>query len=170
VIERTEEFQGLADQASGRDLSTPESVVLALYEAISGPQGVERDWDLLRALFDTRARFLIGRWREESGQFRDAVCEWDLDGFIEEGRAFWLEDGFWETQLVSRTESYGNVAHVFSSYESRIGAETSDPVGRGINSIQLLKHAGRWWITGIVWDIETEENRIPDALTVGGQS
>lgn len=161
MIDRTAEFQELADQSPDEAFSTPEAFVLALYRAISGPKGVERDWDVLRSLFDPRARFLITRLLEGSDGSRDAVCEWTLDEFLEEGRAFWLEDGFWETELLSRVESYGNVAHVFSSYESRIGTETSAPVGRGINSIQLLKHRGRWWIVGIVWDVEAESNRLP---------
>ena len=32
---------------------------------------------------------------------------------------------------------------------------------RGINSIQLLKDQGRWWVVSIFWMAETEEFPIP---------
>lgn len=165
MLDRTEDFKnstiGAADPA---DVASPEAAVTALYEAISGPRDTERDWERLRSLFDSQVRFLICRWRTDQGQAKDVVYEWDLEGFISEGRQHWLEHGFWEAELSARVEKYGNMAHVFSSYESRVGSEESEPVARGINSVQLLHHHGRWWITNIVWDIETPENPIPAEL------
>jgi hypothetical protein len=50
---------------------------------------------------------------------------------------------------------------VFSAYETRFTAPNG-PVGeRGINSIQLLRHEDRWWITNLVFDTETASNPIP---------
>ena len=161
MIDRTADFTSPTDEAGPPDAATPESTVLALYDTISGPEGEERDWDRLRALFDPRARFLIGRWLADPQRPRDVVYEWDLDAFIVEGRKHWLPTGFWETQLRARVEVYGNVAHVFSSYESRAHSAESEPIGRGGNSVQLLRHGGRWWIVGIVWDVETPESPLP---------
>lgn len=162
--DRTEDFEAGAARATVEDVAAPEGIVLALYDAISGPAGAERDWARLRSLFDPRVRFLIGRWLADPDHPRDAVYEWDLEGFIAEGRAAWLEHGFWESEIGARIDRFGNVAHVFSAYESRVGTEDAEPIGRGVNSIQLLRYGGRWWIVGIVWDVETPEATIPEEL------
>ncbi len=164
VIDRTEDFRTAGSTAHPSDVESPEAVVRALYESISGPRDVERDWDRLRSLFGPGARLLIGRWLDRPDEARDAVVEWDLDAFVSEGREFWLEDGFWERELRSRVERYGNIAHVLSSYESRVGSPDDAPVGRGVNSVQLLRHDGRWWIVGILWDVEGPDNPIPKGL------
>lgn len=31
----------------------------------------------------------------------------------------------------------------------------------GINSIQLLKKNGRWWVVSVFWDNASEDNPIP---------
>lgn len=164
MIDRTEDFLTVQPPARPRDVESPEAVVLALYDSISGPRGTDRDWDRMRSLFDPRARLLIGRWLAGPEGSEDAVYEWDLDAFAAEGRDFWLKDGFWERQIASRVERYGNIAHVFSTYQSCVGSEDAEPAGRGVNSVQLLRHRGRWWIVGIVWDVEGPENPIPAEL------
>ena len=172
MLDRTEELATAAHRATPADVASPEAIVDALYRKISGPAGAERDWDRLRSLFDPRVRFLIGRWMADPARPREVVFEWDLETFLAEGRQHWLEHGFWESQLGARVESFGNVAHVFSSYESRIGSPESAPVGRGVNSIQLIRHAGRWWIVGIAWDVETSDIALPSDLggAVGGHN
>jgi hypothetical protein len=61
-----------------------------------------------------------------------------------------------------RVEAYGNIAHVWSTYESRRGREMSDPYSRGIASIQLLKDGDRWWIISVFWDYERPDNKLPE--------
>jgi hypothetical protein len=34
-------------------------------------------------------------------------------------------------------------------------------LGRGINSIQMVRKDGRWWITSIIWDEETGAGPVP---------
>ncbi len=67
-----------------------------------------------------------------------------------------------DREVWRRTERFGNVAHVFSTYESRVGSPDGDPVAAGINSVQLVRSNGRWWIAGIAWDVETATNPIPE--------
>ncbi|MGI9626796.1 MAG: DinB family protein, partial [Longimicrobiales bacterium] len=56
---------------------------------------------------------------------------------------------------------FGAIAHVWSTYESRVGSLESDPVGRGINSVHLLHQNGRWRITSLVFQIERGTEGIP---------
>lgn len=163
MLDRRDELSAVAE-ASATDVESPEAAVLALYDTISGPAGQERDWDRLRSLFDPRARFLIGRWLDGSDPSDEAIYEWDLTAFAIEGRQYWLEHGFWERQLVARTVRFGNVAHVLSSYESRVGSQESEPVGRGVNSVQLIRYARRWWIVSVLWDVESTTAPMPPDL------
>jgi hypothetical protein len=144
------------------DVATPEAVVLALYDVISGPaeRERERDWERMRSLFAPRATFRLTRWLRPDG-VDEELREWSVEEFIGAGRAAWGEDGFWEREVWSRTDRFGNLAHVLSTYEGRAGDPDSDPVTRGVNSFQLVRMAGRWWLVSTVWDIEAPGNGIP---------
>jgi predicted PhzF superfamily epimerase YddE/YHI9 len=63
-----------------------------------------------------------------------------------------------EKQLKYHIERYGNIAHLWSSY-----ALYSDgkQVGRGINSIQAIKEAGGWRVTGIMLQAESAAAPLP---------
>ena len=53
------------------------------------------------------------------------------------------------------------MAHAFSTYESSVGTEDSDPEMRGINSIQLFHDGSRWWVVSVFWDSERDDQPIP---------
>ena len=44
--------------AQPADVASPEAIVAALYDVISGDAGVERDWDRFRSLFHPHARLI----------------------------------------------------------------------------------------------------------------
>jgi hypothetical protein len=71
------------------------------------------------------------------------------------------ERGFVEREIGRTVEQYGDIAHVFSAYEGRFSAPNSPPPVRGINSIQLVRHDGRWWVVSIMWEAETPATPIP---------
>jgi len=50
--------------------------------------------------------------------------------------------------------------HTVESYISWID-ESWKRVGREINSIQMVRKDGRWWITSIIWDEETGAGPVP---------
>jgi len=50
---------------------------------------------------------------------------------------------------------FGNIAHVWSGYEARSTPDAVEPERRGINSIQLFRHAELGWrIVHMIWDNE----------------
>jgi hypothetical protein len=67
---------------------------------------------------------------------------------------------FYESEVSHRVETFGNIAHVFSTYESR-HAPGEKPFARGINSFQLIKTDSGWKIMTILWDTEREANPLP---------
>jgi hypothetical protein len=152
----------MAPEPAASDVSSPEALVLALYQTISGPaeSEQERDWTRFRSLLSPDATFRLVRWFYPE-RVAEELRQWNVEEFIEAGKLFWRDAGFWERPIWSRVEAYGNVAHVWSGYEGIAGSPESDPVTRGVNSFQLVHADGRWWLVSIAWDIETEDNRVP---------
>ena len=69
--------------------------------------------------------------------------------------------GFFEKEISRKTEAFGRIAHVFSTYESR-STPHGEPFIRGINSIQLQHKDGRWWVVTMFWANELPGQPIPD--------
>ena len=92
---------------------------------------------------------------------QDVYRVMDADGYIERAGPHFSKQGFFETGVANRVEQFGNIAHVFSTYESRREKDAA-PFARGINSIQLVKLGDRWWIASIIWDAERAGVTIPD--------
>jgi len=139
------------------DVGSLDGIIAALYDVISGPAGEARDWDRFRGLFIEGARLIpTGRGPNGVG-FR----VWSPDEYIE-GAGSSLEDGgFFEREIGRTTESFGNITHVFSTYDSKRTLADPEPFARGINSIQVLDDGERFWIVSVFWDSERPDNGIP---------
>jgi hypothetical protein len=70
-----------------------------------------------------------------------------------------VRDGFTEREINRVVRRFGNVAHVFSTYE--FSSDDGKEKGRGINSIELFWDGTRWWISSASWDEERPNNPIP---------
>ena len=89
-----------------------------------------------------------------------------IDRFIAYAEKVWDEnklvpEGFYEIEASNKTERFGNVAHVFSTYLSFFKKGDATPFERGINSIQAYFDEGRWWCLTVLWDIESDGLPIP---------
>lgn len=146
-----QEHSASEEAAPGPD--SIDAMITAIYEAVSGPAG-ERDWERFRALFAEGAR-LIPTGGDGGPQVLSA------DDYIERVSPFFAENPFYETELVRTTERYGNIAQIFSTYESRRDPSDPEPFARGINSIQLHFDGSRWWVVTIFWQAESKEYPIP---------
>jgi hypothetical protein len=144
--------------AKPEDVASIDAIVAAVYDVISGPAGQKRDWDRFRSLFAPGAR-LIPTGRTAQGDVRHRMITPDeyatMSGPVLEER------GFFEREIGRVTEQFGNVAHVFSTYDSKNALSDAQPFARGINSIQLLNDGRRWWVITIFWDSERADNAIP---------
>jgi hypothetical protein len=138
------------------DVKSIDSILAAVYNVISGPAG-ERDWNRFRSLFLPGATLTsAGKDREGNIHVRPRTVE----GYITGAGGYFAQHGFFESPIVSRVQTFGNIAHVFCSYESR-GATGEAPFARGINSFQLAYDGKRWWIVSILWDEERPDNPLP---------
>lgn len=84
---------------------------------------------------------------------------YDVDGFIAP-RAALLTSGtltdFHEWEVSGRTDVFGDIAAHFGSY-AKAGVQDGTPfAGRGMKSLQFVRTAGGWRISGVAWDDERE--------------
>jgi hypothetical protein len=148
----------LSSLSSGQpDVTSVNGVVKAIYEAITFPEGELPKMDRFRSLFTPNAQFI--RLDPEGARIMD--IESFISSFLERVRTGELKS-FYEGEIFRKTNAYGRIAQVFSTYEK--GMNTEDPKSfiRGINSIQLYYDGQRWWICSIVWEDERSDNPIPD--------
>jgi hypothetical protein len=144
--------------ANPADVGSVDAIVTALYASISGGAGEKRDWNRFRSLFLPNARLIPARARPDGSS--DAWI-FSADDYAARVAPNMERDGFFEREIARRTETYGAVTHAFSTYESRRLANDPKPFARGINSIQLLKDGGRYWVVTVFWDSERPGNELP---------
>lgn len=145
-----------APAARPEDVKSIDSILSALYGVISGPVG-ERDWNRFRSLFLPQAR-LTAATKNADGSAR--VRPMSVEDYAKGAGSYFLQHAFFESPIVNRIATFGNITQIFSSYESRRAAGEA-PFARGINSIQLLNDGTRWWIVSILWDEERPDNPLP---------
>jgi len=145
--------------ANPADVASIDSIIAAVYDVISGPAGKKRDWDRMRSLFLQGAR-LIPTGPRTNGGYGSRVAT--VEDYITRSASILDKEGFFEKESARKTEVFGHIAHVFSTYESRHAADDAKPFQRGINSFQLMNDGTRWWIVTIFWQGEDEKNPIPE--------
>ena len=148
-----------AKEANPADVSSLDSIMKAVYDVISGDAGKARDWDRFRTLFHTDARLIPTGKNPQTGVVTARVLT--PEDYIKRSEPFLVKEGFFEREIARRVEQYGNIVHVFSTYESRHKADDKTPFARGINSFQLYNDGKRWWVLTIFWEGETKDNPIP---------
>ena len=155
----------LAAKSHPGDVDTVDHLVTSLYDVISGAAGKPRDWDRFRSLFLPDGR--LGVIRPESRATQDAparkgdVVFLTPDMYVQRDDPYFMTHGFFERSIANRVEVFGNLVHVWSTYESRHAEHDSQPFTRGINSIQIVYAQGRFWIASVLWDEERPGLALP---------
>ncbi|HSK73153.1 MAG TPA: hypothetical protein VK892_15755 [Pyrinomonadaceae bacterium] len=148
--------------ANPADVASIDAIIKAVYDVISGDAGAKRDWDRFRTLFHKDARLIPTGKNPKTNVYGANVVT--PEDYIKRTEPFFNKEGFHEREIARTTEIYGNIAHVFSTYEtfkSQSEMSNKKPFMRGINSIQLLNDGTRWWIISIYWQAETPDNPLP---------
>ncbi|HTS37546.1 MAG TPA: hypothetical protein VMH04_17855 [Candidatus Solibacter sp.] len=139
------------------DVASIDGIMKAFYEVISGPAGQPRQWSRDRTLYIPDIRF-VAMSEDKAGKpvAHIVTHQQFVDASDEEA----VKEGFFESEIHRVTQNFGNIAHVFSTYESRQKAD-GPVIGRGINSVELFNDGQRWWIASVVWDDERPDNPLP---------
>jgi len=136
------------NEARPADVASPEAIVNAVYEVLSGRAGEARDWDRWRPLYAPSARLIP---IEEDSDGASIPRLLSPEEYIESRTPFLGAGDFYEWETGREELRSGSIAHVWSLYEA---ARTpgGEPIRRGANSIQLWNDGLRWWILSVVWD------------------
>jgi len=163
---QTAETKTIIKPANPADVASIDSIMKAVYEVISGDAGKKRDWDRFRTLFHKDARMIPSGKNPTTGAVGARVLP--VEDYITRSSPFMEKEGFFERELARRVDAYGNIAQVFSTYESFHKKDDKTPFARGINSFQLLNDGTRWWVLTIAWSSETEANPLPEKYLKNG--
>jgi predicted metalloprotease with PDZ domain len=140
--------------ADAADVSEIDGIIKALYDVISGPAG-PRNWDRFRSLFHKDAFMAAFNAKKELRKFSPGQ-------YIQSNGPFFMKNSFTEKEIGRTVNQFGNIAQVFTAYEFTAGT-TPPENARGINSVELMKEKGRWFIMSITWDDEGKDQIIPPA-------
>lgn len=148
--------------AQAPDYSTVNGIMTELYASVTRAPGKPFEWDRLRAIMLPGGVMLPQR-RQTQGTSKIMSVD-DFITWIDTG---WKpiigtdrDRGFFERQTNLVVEEYGDIAHAFTTYEKG-PYEPRQIQARGINSVQLVKRDGRWYILSITWDEENSGGPLP---------
>jgi len=139
------------------DVDTIDHIIAAVYDVISGPAG-QRNWDRFHSLYYPGAHMIPTR-RDDKGAVTARI--FSPDDYAKRSQDFFSKEGFFENSIANRVEQWNNIAHVWSTYESR-HAKGEKPFARGINSFQLFNDGSRWWILTVYWEAEDPAHPLPE--------
>jgi hypothetical protein len=128
--------------------ATLDQFVAALDAAVSGP--ADKDRTCMRALMLPEARLLPMR---PAGLRNLTIDDW-IAAVRKNGSAV-----FTEKQIKYQTETFGQIAHLWSTYETR--SSDGKIEARGINSIQVVFDGQNWKVLEILWQAENPSAPIP---------
>ena len=143
------------------DHETPEKLIAGVYDVISGEAGKQRDWQRFKSLFHPAARLIATGKNPNTGAV--VALSMTPDEYITRNEAF-LRDGFIEREISSKTDRFGNIVHVFSSYEAFRSTKDEKPFLRGVNSFQLIYDGKKWLVMSILWQAEDKDTPLPAHL------
>ncbi len=150
--------QPMSDTA---DFATAQGLVNALYEEVTFDAGATPDWDRVRPMFLDQATVVLRTSREETTIFSVDGFVQDFVDFIE--RAGVRETGFEEKIIHTDPLVFGDLAHVLVLHEADIPGDDRPP-RQGVDSFQLIRRDGRWWIVGVTNELPTPQRPIPPRL------
>jgi len=157
-LDRFEESRGNHAGVNAKNVESIDAIIRALYECVTFEQNEKPDFIRFRSLCHPGAKFISPKTVQT--EFAEVLYTEELvarfDNFIRETESG--RKGFHEREIGRKTELFGSIAHVLSAYESRFSRNDVQPLARGINSVELLKDQGRWWVLSIAWEVERPGN------------
>lgn len=159
IVQNAVSLAAQAPAAKPEDVKSPEAIVAACYDVISGAPG-DRNWDRFRSLFAPSARLTAS---VETPDGKHIVQLLNVEQYAQHAGAYFQKTGFYEHGIHNEMQRFGNVAQIFTSYESR-HSPAEVPFEHGINSFQVLYDGQRWWVVSILWDEERKDNPLPAGM------
>ncbi|MBC7897144.1 MAG: hypothetical protein H7066_17125 [Cytophagaceae bacterium] len=148
--------------AQARGAGSIDSVMTELYASVTRVPGKPFPWDRLRAVMWPGAIML-----PQASQSPGASAPVGVEAFIARVDSFTTpalsapnDQGFYERQTNLVVDQWGDIAQAFTTYEKG-PYEPRRIMSRGINTVQLIRRSGRWYILSITWDEENTAGPLP---------
>ena len=145
--------------AAQAHLETPEGLIEEIYGLVTFPAGTTPDWDAVRNLFIPEALVVLRTSREGSTVFSVDGFVQDFVTFIDQAKV--EQTGFTERILDMQTFEWGDIAHVLVLFDSDIPNDGRE-ARAGVDSFQLIKRDGRWWIASITNERPSADRPLPE--------
>jgi len=139
------------------DVKTIDSLIKASYEVVSGEKGAKRQWERDNYIHHPKA--VYSYFSRQKG--KQVILT--LQEFHKETDEMVFDTDFYENEVNREVRIFGNIAHVWSTYETRLEKD-GKVERRGINSFQLIYENNRWHIISLIFCGENENNIIPKAF------
>ena len=119
------------DSIFENDAKTIAALINATYEVVSGDKGAKRQWERDNYLHHPKAVYsFIDRQKNKQVTLTLKEFHKVTDDMV-------FKTGFYEREVNREVRVFGNIAHVWSTYETRFEKDGKIE-RRGINSIQLI--------------------------------
>jgi hypothetical protein len=141
--------------AQNEELEAIQRAVDTLYSSLSFEEGGQPDTALFLSIFVNEGILI----NNNGGKPRIISPK----AFVERLTQMSGIKKFNEHEIRGETQYFGTIAQRFSTYDKHIELEERTVKGKGINSFQLVKVNGRWKVSAIIWNDETEKLTIPEA-------
>lgn len=130
-----------------------EAHIQRMYQIVSGPQTALREWGDIRHLFWPTARVIsIYNLRDGTCRIRDLTVE---EWIMAASTRFAAED-FYERGVILDAFATARICSISSPYESRHIVD--GPVfERGINHYSFFQDDERWWLSHLIWEVESTD-------------
>lgn len=129
--------------------ATLDQLIAALNDAVTGP--ANKDRTCFRQIMAPQVRFIPVTAPTATPRVL-TIDDW-ITAVAKRGNSLVTEK-----QIKYQSETYGNVAHLWSTYVTGIEGR---PFTRGINSIQAVFDGQNWKIVEVLWQVETPGTPIP---------
>jgi len=129
--------------------ATLDQLIVALDAAVTGP--ANKDRSCMRQLLLPNVRLIPVNATTGTARVL-SVDDW-ITAVAKNGDAVVTEH-----QIKFQTETFGRIAHLWSTYTTAIGDKQLD---RGINSIQAIFDGQSWHVIEIVWQAENPQSPVP---------
>jgi hypothetical protein len=141
----------------GDNVGTLNGIMKAFYDVVTVKKGEKPSYQRDSCLHIPDPRCGMVRTKKDGSKVFDYMT---LKEFHKRSDEFLTSEGFVETEIGRKVEQFGNIYHVWSTYESRNTAD-GPVIERGINSIEMYNDGKRFWIIGWFFDEESKINPIP---------
>lgn len=152
--------------ADPSDVSTLDGIIKAFYESVSFSSGSQPNFRRFRTLFHPQGMVVpskVDKMMPQSVLDIDSFIKNSVENIVLTGME---RKGSIVGEIARRTLTFGNIAHIFSTFQTKNKQEETKPQQRGVYSIQMIRESHRWWVISLIWETERQDMPLPKAYLV----